>query len=107
MNAIGVNIFVPLLLAIALYVLNINSFMFGVLCTAFSKIHHVSKYFFVSEGEVTIFEMVLHCSSQIDLYEPVVTYCISDKNQKHLFRVEQFMVLSHYLCILAFVTGSH
>lgn len=59
MNAIGFNVFVPLLLAIVLYVLNINSFMFGVLCTAFSKIQHASKSVFVSEDEVTIFEMVL------------------------------------------------
>lgn len=59
MNAIGFNIFVPLLLVIALYILNINSFMFGVLCTAFSKIQHASKSVFVSEDEVTIFEMVL------------------------------------------------
>jgi hypothetical protein len=59
MNAIGFNIFVRLLLAIALYVLNINSFMFGVLCTAFSTIQHASKSVFVSEDEVTIFEMVL------------------------------------------------
>ena len=59
MNAIGFNVFVPLLLAIVLYVLNINSFMFGVLCTAFSKIQHASKSVFVSEDEVTVFEMAL------------------------------------------------